>query len=185
MKKIIIFLLMLLLLGCASYTVIKTLPDGAKVKKGEQLMGITPYEFWDRDLSYTETTYTLQMEGYKDRQITITKNVLYIHRLILPPILGLPWLFGYQPTYFFDLEKAVKNRQRLNPEISDKMDTITEDKKLSISDIPSSSHLGTKPRNADFSESNQKLRELRKLKDEGLLTEKEYEKKRKEIVEGI
>jgi hypothetical protein len=31
----------------------------------------------------------------------------------------------------------------------------------------------------------QKLRELRKLKDEGLLTDKEYEQKRKAIVDGI
>lgn len=32
---------------------------------------------------------------------------------------------------------------------------------------------------------SQKLRELKKLKDEGLLTDKEYEQKRKAIVDGM
>jgi len=39
----------------------------------------------------------------------------------------------------------------------------------------------TKARNPDF----EKLRELKKLKDEGLLTNEEYEQKRKAIVDGI
>ncbi|MCG6535224.1 MAG: SHOCT domain-containing protein [Syntrophales bacterium LBB04] len=38
---------------------------------------------------------------------------------------------------------------------------------------------------ADLSEGAKKLRELKKLKDEGLLTEDEYEKKRKAVVEGL
>lgn len=37
----------------------------------------------------------------------------------------------------------------------------------------------------DISENAKKLRELKKLREEGLLTEQEYEKKRKAIVEGI
>lgn len=37
----------------------------------------------------------------------------------------------------------------------------------------------------DLSESSSKLRELKELKDEGLLTEEEYEKKRKVIVDGM
>ncbi|OPY06705.1 MAG: hypothetical protein A4E66_02144 [Syntrophus sp. PtaB.Bin001] len=38
---------------------------------------------------------------------------------------------------------------------------------------------------SDLSEHAQKLRELKKLKDEGLLTDEEYEKKRRAIVEGL
>jgi hypothetical protein len=37
----------------------------------------------------------------------------------------------------------------------------------------------------DSSEYAQRLRELKKLKDEGLLTDKEYEQKRKSIVDGM
>jgi hypothetical protein len=38
---------------------------------------------------------------------------------------------------------------------------------------------------SDLSERAEKLRLLKKLKDEGILTEEEYEKKRKLIVEGM
>jgi hypothetical protein len=42
-----------------------------------------------------------------------------------------------------------------------------------------------KPTSSEPSEYSQKLRELKKLKDEGLLTDKEYEQKRKAIVDGM
>ena len=51
--------------------------------------------------------------------------------------------------------------------------------------IPSSSNLGTQSNSASLTEKSQILRELKKLKDEGLLTDKEYEQKRKSIVEGM
>ena len=38
---------------------------------------------------------------------------------------------------------------------------------------------------SDLPEKAEKLRQLKKLKDEGILTEDEYEKKRKLIVEGL
>jgi hypothetical protein len=43
----------------------------------------------------------------------------------------------------------------------------------------------TKAKSSDSSEYADKLRELKKLKDEGLLTDKEYEQKRKSIVDGM
>lgn len=43
----------------------------------------------------------------------------------------------------------------------------------------------TKSKSSDSSEYAEKLRELKKLRDEGLLTDKEYEQKRKAIVDGM
>ena len=111
MKSLIMILSALILFGCASSTVIKTIPEGAKIKKGGQLMGITPYDLWDRDASFASTTYTLQMDGYKDKEITIIKGVFYFHRLFFPPVLALPWLFGHNPSYYFELEKSEKPKQ--------------------------------------------------------------------------
>jgi hypothetical protein len=48
--------------------------------------------------------------------------------------------------------------------------------------LPNSETMSNKP---DLSESGKKLRELKKLKDDGLLTVEEYEKKRRAIVDGI
>lgn len=47
------------------------------------------------------------------------------------------------------------------------------------------SNLPIQPTVSDLSERAEKLRQLKKLKDEGLLTEEEFEKKRKLIVEGL
>ena len=55
---------------------------------------------------------------------------------------------------------------------------------MTKTNIPDSSNLKT-PSNSSETLSSQKLRELKKLKDEGLITNDEYERKRKEIVNGI
>ena len=106
MKNLIIVLSVLLLFGCASQTVIKTTPAGAKVKKGSEFVGFTPCEIWDREVSNYTATYVLSKDGYKDKEVTIIKDVLYIHRLIVPPIIALPWVLGYNPSYYYELEKS-------------------------------------------------------------------------------
>jgi hypothetical protein len=53
------------------------------------------------------------------------------------------------------------------------------------SNLPSQTKSETKVKSSDSSEYAQKLRELKKLKDEGLLTDKEYEQKRKAIVDAM
>lgn len=111
MKSIVIILSVLILCSCASSTIIKTIPDGARVKQGNELKGITPYEHWDRSTSYASSTFTLQMEGFKDKEVTITKDSFYIHRIFILPVLSWPWIFGYQPSYFFELEKIEKPKQ--------------------------------------------------------------------------
>ena len=51
--------------------------------------------------------------------------------------------------------------------------------------IPAQTNSETKTKRSDSSEYAQKLRELKKLKDEGLLNDKEYEQKRKLIVDNM
>jgi len=102
MKKTIL-LFVLLLAGCASSSVIKTIPDQVMVYKNDQLVGVTPYEFWDRDISGAETTLLLRKPGFQDKTAKIKKDVLYVHRIFCPPILALPWLFGYDSSYVYEL----------------------------------------------------------------------------------
>lgn len=106
MKRLLIVVIgICVLMGCASTTIIKTLPEGARVKQNGMLKGLTPYEHWDREESNYVLNLTLSKEGYKDKEVVINKDVLYLHRLILPPIISLPWLFGYDTSYLFELEK--------------------------------------------------------------------------------
>lgn len=51
--------------------------------------------------------------------------------------------------------------------------------------LPPSSNSETQSNSSDLSKDAQKLRELKKLKDEGLLTDDEYERKRRAIVNGM
>jgi len=74
-------------------------------------------------------------------------------------------------------------------QISNKTDNIVVDNKPSAkvneTNITPSSNIGTPSKSSDSSEYDHKLRELKRLKDEGLLTETEYEQKRKAIVDGM
>lgn len=157
-----IVLSVIILFGCASSTVIKTMPSGAKVKKGGEIIGTTPYEFWDRETSDYTATYALLKQGYKDKEVTIKKNVLYVHRIFVPPIIGLPWLYGYNPSYFYELEKSGEQTA----------------KQISFGTQP-------QPKNSDPSEYSQKLRELNNMKNEGLITDEEYQQKRQQIIDGM
>ena len=157
-----IVLSVIILFGCASSTVIKTMPSGAKVKKDGEIIGTTPYEFWDREHSDYTATYVLSKHGYKDKEVTIKKDVLFVHRIIVPPIIGLPWLYGYNPSYFYELEKSGEQTAQ-------------------------QTSFGTQPplKSSNVSEYSQKLRELNNMKNEGLITDEEYERKKQQIIDGM
>jgi hypothetical protein len=167
MKKLIFVLSVLFLFGCSSTTYIKTMPSGAKVYEGDALKGFTPYMHWDREAGETSRTLRLHKEGYKDKTITIKKTDFNPLRLVAPPILALPWIYDYPSEYVFELEKSEQ--------------TITE----TVQKIPAASNIEIHPNSSEPSQYSQKLRELRKLKEEGLLTDKEYEQKRKAIVDSM
>lgn len=105
-RLILLFMSALILFGCASSTVIKTIPNGVKIKQGSEMKGVTPYDYWDRSPSFAIQKFTLQKDGYKDKEITITKDSFYVSRIFFPPVLAWPWMFGYQDSYFFELEKS-------------------------------------------------------------------------------
>ena len=112
-KNCMVFLgliLVIFLTGCAGYTTIKAIPADARVYSTDgRLLGATPYSHWDRNLSWAEAKLVIKSEGYKAREVTIKKDTLYIHKIFLPPVLGWPWVMGYEPEYTFELEKMPIN----------------------------------------------------------------------------
>ena len=167
MKKIIFLLPILFLLSCSSTTYIKTHPSEAKVYENNSLKGYTPYMHWDRE-SGGSKTFILKKAGYKDKTITITKSEFNPVRLIAPPIIALPWIYDYPYEHFYELDKELNN----NTPSSDN------------TQIPVSPEVLT-PSDNSVSEYARKLRAIKALKDEGLLTNEEYEKKRKSITDGM
>jgi hypothetical protein len=103
---LLVFLLAINIIGCASKTWIYSIPEKVKVVSPEgRLLGLTPYFYWDRSISGNETTFVLKNDGYKDKEIIIKKDQIYISRFFFPPILALPWLMGYEGQYYFELER--------------------------------------------------------------------------------
>ena len=107
---ICLFLLTIVtMFGCASSTTIRSIPGNARVLAADgRLLGVTPYQHWDRTQSDTDLKLIISHKGYKTRMITIKKDVLYIHRFFLPPVLAWPWLYGYDPEYTFELDSNLK-----------------------------------------------------------------------------
>jgi hypothetical protein len=95
------------LFGCASSTLIKSNPPGAKLVLDGQDLGETPYTYSDRAAAGTMRTVTLKKEGYKDFNGTIKREQLSVGALIGGIFLLIPliWILEYPPQYNFEMEK--------------------------------------------------------------------------------
>jgi hypothetical protein len=94
------------LFGCASSTLIKSNPPGAKLYLEGQLKGETPYTYADRSAAGTMRTVTLKKEGYKDFNGHIKREELSVGALILGILVLWPlliWVLEYPPEYTFEM----------------------------------------------------------------------------------
>jgi hypothetical protein len=69
--------------------------------------------------------------------------------------------------------------------VKQKKSNFSTSAEITKPNLPKTTNSVVKENSSEPSGYGQKLRELKKLKDEGLLTDKEYEQKRKAIVEGM
>jgi len=106
----LVIVLTLFLFGCASQTMIHSIPEKAKVVTPEgKIVGVTPYYYWDRDISGSETFFILKSNGYKDQKISIKKDKFNFSKIFFPPLLALPWIMGYESEYYFEMEEKDKS----------------------------------------------------------------------------
>jgi len=108
MKKLIALnIAFFFLFGCASATVIKSNPPGAKLYLDGQFKGETPYTYSDRAAAGTMRTVTLKKEGYKDFTGHIKREELSVGALIGAILVLIPiiWILEYPPEYTFEMEK--------------------------------------------------------------------------------
>ena len=107
MKKLIsLTIAFFFLFGCASSTLIKSNPPGAKLYLEGQLKGETPYTYADRAAAGTMRTVTLKKEGYKDFNGHIKREELSVGALILGILVLWPlliWVLEYPPEYTFEM----------------------------------------------------------------------------------
>jgi hypothetical protein len=118
MKKIIASsIAFFFLFGCASATVIKSNPPGAKLFLDSSQKGETPYTHQDRSIAGTSRAVTLKMEGYKDFDGRIKRNELDVGALIGGIFLTIPllWVMRYPSEYTFEMEKLESKPADISP----------------------------------------------------------------------
>jgi hypothetical protein len=107
MKKIIASsMAFFFLFGCASATLVKSNPPGARLYLDGQLKGETPYTYADRAAAGTMKSVTLKKEGYKDFTGHIKREELSVGALILGILVLWPlliWVLEYPPEYTFEM----------------------------------------------------------------------------------
>jgi hypothetical protein len=108
MKKLVALAIgFFFIFGCASTTLIKSNPPGAKLQVDGQVMGETPHFYTDKAVAGTVRTVTLKKEGYKDLNGNIRRDELSVPALIGGIFLIVPfvWILEYPPQYNFEMEK--------------------------------------------------------------------------------
>ncbi|MBI5827539.1 MAG: PEGA domain-containing protein [Deltaproteobacteria bacterium] len=113
MRKLIsVITIVVFVSGCASTTLIKTVPDSAKVHVDGQLIGYSPVSYSDTAVSGTTKTVLLKKEGYKDKTGLIRKEEAQVGPIIGGLFFLFPfiWTLGYPDSYTFELEPASVER---------------------------------------------------------------------------
>ena len=108
MKKLIaVAMVFFFLFGCASTTLIKSNPPGAKLQVDGQSVGETPYFYTDKAVAGTTKGIILKKEGYKEVNSAIKREKLSVPILIggIFLIVPLAWVLEYPSQYNFEMEK--------------------------------------------------------------------------------
>lgn len=148
----------ILLVSCSSKTLIQSNPSGAKVYLNGEAVGTTPYSHEDTKIVGSTTTVKLEKEGYETFNSSFSRNektdvgAIIGGVFVLFPFL---WTMKYKPERTYELVKSTNNVATVAKEQS------------------SSTEVKTK---AD------KLRELKKLLDEKLITQEEYDSEKKKVL---
>jgi PEGA domain-containing protein len=92
--------------GCASTTIIKTSPPGAKVYLDGEMVGRTPYTMTDTKIVGSTTHVRLELEGYESYTASVSRNEQFSVGaciggvLVLVPFL---WIMDYKPEHSYEL----------------------------------------------------------------------------------
>lgn len=161
MRSISIFLAVVILLaGCSSSTMIQSTPGKAKVYLDGTLVGETPYLHKDAKVVGTSMQIRLEKEGYNPLYTTITKDeepnvgAIIGGVLVVVPLL---WTMQYQPVHSYAL-KPLAPENEVKPEVPKRL--VKHRSKV------------------------ERLRELKQLLDEKIITPDEFKKEKTKVLDS-
>lgn len=148
----------ILFTSCSSTTFIQSNPGGAKLYLNGEPVGTTPYTHRDTKIVGSTTTVKLEKEGYETLNTSFSRDeevdvgAIIGGLFFLVPFL---WTMKYKPSHTYELQPATAGTS--DPASRQQQQPVQKSK-------------------AD------RLRELKQLLDEKIITEEEYEKEKKKIL---
>ena len=161
-STIVLFTAIVFMSSCASSTMISSIPSGAKVYINGESVGTTPYLHTDTKVVGSLINVDLIKEGYEPIYTSFTRTEqinmgALIGGLFVWPI--LLWTMDYKPTHNYEMIPLSALRQ------SDE---------IKNTHIEESQILKSK---------TERLKELKEIFDEKLITEQEYNKEKQKILD--
>jgi hypothetical protein len=150
---------MLFFTGCGSSTVIRTEPSGAKVYIDGELVGITPYDYYDTKIVGARTQLRFVLDGYEEYQVSLVRNEQVDVGAVVASLFFFPvpllWIMKYKPAHTYELTPLLPEKENaLSKEVENKR---VEDRVARLS-------------------------QLKNLWDNGALTKEEFEAEKKKIL---
>lgn len=150
---------LLLFSSCASTTLIQSNPSGAKIYLNSEPVGMTPYTHTDTRIVGSTTLVELEKEGYYPLNTSFSRDEeVDVGAVIGGIFVFFPflWTMKYKPQRTFEMTPLSE-----------------QDPALGTHAVPN-----------DINKSKaDRLRDLKKLLDEGIITEQEFEKEKKKILD--
>jgi hypothetical protein len=158
LSKSIIIALVVFLSGCASTTMIKSIPSGAKVYINGEPVGVTPYLYTDTKIIFSPVNVDIIKEGYKPVYESFRRDEEFNPSTFIGGIFVWPlwlWTLDYKSSHTYEL--------------------------VPVSEVGENDAA----KEIQYSGSNriEKLKELKEMLDEKLITEDDYKKAKQKILE--
>ncbi len=161
-KSISVFMASAILFtSCASSTMILSSPPNAKVYINSQPVGETPYRYTDTKIVGSINQLELEKEGFVTLNTSFSRNEEADVGAIIGGIFFLfpfLWTMKYKPTHEYELIPGSNNQQDVKETVQPQNQTTPKSKV-------------------------ERLRELKQLLDEKILTQDEYDKEKKKILD--
>lgn len=161
--------------SCSSSTLINSQPAGAKLYVNGQYKGTTPYQYSDTKIVGSVTDLRIEKDGFEPLQIPLVRNeqadagAIVGGVFLLFPFL---WTMKYDPDHTYQLRTLSGVDQPVPTPPG-----TTAAPLYGVPNAPATQTTGIQSK-AD------RLRDVKKLYDEKILTEKEYEAEKKKILDS-
>jgi hypothetical protein len=164
--------------SCASTTLIQSYPSGAKVYIDNQSVGTTPYWYSDTKIMGSVTNVDMVKEGYEPYYTSLSRTEeVNIGAIIGGFVCWVPflWTMQYKPSHNYELVPLKPQPQNPIPQTELQAET---QKKTEIQTPPT-----PQPEPKVVSAKLQRLRELKQMLDEKIITAQDFEKQKQKILD--